>query len=133
MGLLTKNQGSLFVYRHHPLIPKTNNSLEGVNSQLKRKLGDHRGRKLVYFDYLVRLNLGGVGSIHSRGGGEGLKGEGEGGQSDSLGFQGVCDLDLVYFSHKIGNFGIPAEMRGGAINIGNGGHRFGAFIEITLF
>lgn len=45
VGLLTKNQESLFVYLHHPLIPKTNNSLEGVNSQLKRKLGDHRGMK----------------------------------------------------------------------------------------
>lgn len=43
--LLTKNQESLFVYFHHPLIPKTNNSLEGVNSQLKRKLGDHRGMR----------------------------------------------------------------------------------------
>jgi hypothetical protein len=43
VGLLTKNQESLFIYLHHPLIPKTNNSLEGVNSQLKRKLGDHRG------------------------------------------------------------------------------------------
>lgn len=41
--LLTKNQDSLFVYLHHPLIPKTNNSLEGVNSQLKKKLGNHRG------------------------------------------------------------------------------------------
>lgn len=41
--LLTKNQDSLFVYLHHPLVPKTNNSLEGVNSQLKRKLGSHRG------------------------------------------------------------------------------------------
>ncbi len=43
--LLTKNQESLFVYLHHPLIPSTNNSLEGVNSQLKRKLGNHRGMK----------------------------------------------------------------------------------------
>lgn len=43
VGLLTKNQESLFVYLHYPFIPKTNNSLEGVNSQLKRKLGDHRG------------------------------------------------------------------------------------------
>lgn len=41
--LLTKNQKSLFVYLHHSFIPKTNNSLEGVNSQLKRKLGNHRG------------------------------------------------------------------------------------------
>jgi len=43
--LLTKNQENPFVYLHHPLIPKTNNSLEGVNSQIKRKLGDHRGMK----------------------------------------------------------------------------------------
>lgn len=43
--LLTKNQESLFVYLHHRLIPSTNNSLEGVNSQLKRKLGSHRGMK----------------------------------------------------------------------------------------
>lgn len=43
--LLTKNQDNLFVYLHHPLIPSTNNSLEGVNSQLKRKLGNHRGMR----------------------------------------------------------------------------------------
>lgn len=50
--LLTKNQENLFVYLHHPLIPKTNNSLEGVNSQLKRRLGNHRGmpaQQQVYF------------------------------------------------------------------------------------
>ncbi len=41
--LLTKNQESLFQYLHHNFLPKTNNSLEGVNSQLKRRLGDHRG------------------------------------------------------------------------------------------
>ena len=45
MGLLTKNQENLFVYLHHQFIPKTNNGLEGVNSQLKRKLGNHRGMK----------------------------------------------------------------------------------------
>ena len=41
--LLTKNQESLFQFLHYPFLPKTNNSLEGVNSQLKGKLGDHRG------------------------------------------------------------------------------------------
>ena len=43
--LLTKDQDHFFVYLEHPLIPKDNNSLEGVNSQLKQKLGDHRGMK----------------------------------------------------------------------------------------
>lgn len=43
--LLTKDQESLFKYLHYPFLPKTNNSLEGVNSQLKRKLGNHRGMK----------------------------------------------------------------------------------------
>ncbi len=41
--LLTKNQDSLFKYLHHSFLPSTNNSLEGMNSQLKRKLGNHRG------------------------------------------------------------------------------------------
>jgi hypothetical protein len=41
--LLIKNQDHFFVYLEYPLIPKDNNSLEGVNSQLKQKLGDHRG------------------------------------------------------------------------------------------
>lgn len=43
--LLTKDQDNLFLFLHHPFLPKTNNSLEGVNSQLKRKLGNHRGMK----------------------------------------------------------------------------------------
>jgi len=43
--LLTKDQDPFFVYLDHELIPKSNNSLEGVNSQLKQKLGDHRGMK----------------------------------------------------------------------------------------
>ena len=41
--LLTKNQNPLFVFLTNHLIPKTNNALEGVNSNLKHKLGDHRG------------------------------------------------------------------------------------------
>lgn len=43
--LLTKDQNSLFLFLHHPFLPKTNNSLEGVNSQLKGKLGCHRGMR----------------------------------------------------------------------------------------
>ena len=41
--LLTHNQDTFFKFLYHQFLPKTNNSLEGVNSQLKRKLGDHRG------------------------------------------------------------------------------------------
>lgn len=41
--LLTHDQDPLFIFLINPLIPKTNNSLEGVNSNLKQKLGDHRG------------------------------------------------------------------------------------------
>lgn len=41
--LLTHDQHPLFVFLTNRLIPKTNNALEGVNSNLKQKLGDHRG------------------------------------------------------------------------------------------
>lgn len=41
--ILTRDQDRLFVYLDQPQIPKTNNTLEGVNSDLKRRLGDHRG------------------------------------------------------------------------------------------
>ena len=44
--LLTYDQDLLFVFLIHPLIPNTNNALEGVNSNLKQKLGDHRGMKV---------------------------------------------------------------------------------------
>lgn len=44
--LLTRDQKPFFVYLDNPLIPKTNNSLEGVNSQAVQKLGDHRGMKI---------------------------------------------------------------------------------------
>lgn len=44
--LLIKDQNHFFVHISHKLIPPTNNSLEGVNSQMKQKLGDHRGMKL---------------------------------------------------------------------------------------
>lgn len=41
--LLTHDPTPLFVFLTNHLIPKTNNALEGVNSNLKQKLGDHRG------------------------------------------------------------------------------------------
>lgn len=41
--LLTHDQNPLFVFLTNRLIPKTNNALEGVNNNLKQKLGDHRG------------------------------------------------------------------------------------------
>ena len=44
--LLTKDQDRLFQFLHYPFLPKTNNSLEGVNSQLKGKLGHHRGMRV---------------------------------------------------------------------------------------
>jgi len=44
--LLTRDQKPFFVYLDNPLIPKTNNSLEGINSQAVQKLGDHRGMKI---------------------------------------------------------------------------------------
>lgn len=45
--LLTHEQDPLFVFLTNPLVPKTNNSLEGVNSNLKQKLGDHRGMSIL--------------------------------------------------------------------------------------
>ena len=43
--LLTNDWYPFFVHLNYPLFPNTNNSLEGVNSQLKNKLNDHRGMK----------------------------------------------------------------------------------------
>ncbi len=45
--LLTHDQDPLFVFLINRLIPKTNNALEGVNSNLKQKLGDHRGMSVA--------------------------------------------------------------------------------------
>lgn len=45
--LLTDDWYPFFVYLDHPLIPKENNSIEGVNSQMKRFLGNHRGMKTL--------------------------------------------------------------------------------------
>ena len=44
--LLTHDQESLFVYLTNSLIPKSNNSLEGVNGQLDKRISNHRGMKL---------------------------------------------------------------------------------------
>lgn len=44
--LLTYDWEPLFVYLDNNLIPKSNNSLEGINSQLDQKLGSHRGMKI---------------------------------------------------------------------------------------
>lgn len=43
--LLTDDWYPFFVHLDHLLLPNTNNSLEGVNSQLKNKLLNHRGMK----------------------------------------------------------------------------------------
>ena len=43
--ILTKDQDHLFIHLNTPHIPKTNNGLEGLNSNLKGKLTDHRGMK----------------------------------------------------------------------------------------
>ncbi len=44
--LLTTKSESNFAFLKYPFLPKTNNSLEGLNSQIKQKLGNHRGMKL---------------------------------------------------------------------------------------
>jgi Transposase, Mutator family len=45
--LISSNWYPFFVHLDHPLIPNTNNSLEGVNCQLKNKLLNHRGMKTL--------------------------------------------------------------------------------------
>ena len=44
-NLLSKEQEQFFVHLDNPLIPKSNNSVEGVISQASGKLSDHRGMK----------------------------------------------------------------------------------------
>ncbi len=43
--LLTDDWYPFFIHLDQPLIPSSNNSLEGVNSQIKKQLGNHRGMK----------------------------------------------------------------------------------------
>lgn len=44
--LLTKDPGSLFEYLNNFIIPKTNNSLEGVNRHLRRRVGMAKTKQL---------------------------------------------------------------------------------------
>lgn len=44
--LLTRDIESLFTYLEYPLIPPTNNSLEGINSHLVRRAGLSKGKQL---------------------------------------------------------------------------------------
>jgi hypothetical protein len=43
--ILTKDQDHLFVHLEQTGLPKTNNGLEGINSDIKTKLKNHRGMK----------------------------------------------------------------------------------------
>ena len=43
--LLTFDEKRLFAYLSYPFLPKTNNAIEGSNSQIKTKLSNHRGMK----------------------------------------------------------------------------------------
>ncbi len=43
--LLAFDEKYLFAYLSYPFLPNTNNSLEGLNSQMKTKLSNHRGLK----------------------------------------------------------------------------------------
>ncbi len=45
--LLTDDWYPFFVHLDHPLLPNTNNSIEGMNGQMKNKLGNHRGMKTL--------------------------------------------------------------------------------------
>jgi len=45
--LLTDDWYPFFVHLDHPSIPSSNNSLEGVNSQIKKRLSCHRGMKTL--------------------------------------------------------------------------------------
>lgn len=45
--LLTDDWSPFFVHLEHSLIPSSNNSLEGTNSQIKKRLGNHRGMKTL--------------------------------------------------------------------------------------
>lgn len=60
--LLTYDQEPLFVYLANPLIPKSNNSLEGVNSQLASKQENHRGltfeKQKAFINWFLTFNRG---------------------------------------------------------------------------
>jgi len=66
--LLSYDQEPLFVYLTNSLIPKSNNSLEGVNSQLDQRLGSHRGMQINQQISFVfwHLTFGGEGNNLSK-------------------------------------------------------------------
>ncbi len=45
--LLTFDEKHLFTYLNYSFLPNTNNSLEGLNSQIKTKLSNHRGMQTL--------------------------------------------------------------------------------------
>lgn len=45
--LLTFDEKHLFAYLSYKFLPKTNNAIEGLNSQIKTKLSNHRGMKAL--------------------------------------------------------------------------------------
>lgn len=45
--LMTKEPDSLFNFLTHPLIPKTNNSLEGINRHLNRRIGTKKNKQVA--------------------------------------------------------------------------------------
>lgn len=58
--LLLFDEGHLFAYLTDPLIPSTNNSLEGINSQIKGKLLNHRGmqtpQQVIFIFWLLTFS-----------------------------------------------------------------------------
>lgn len=66
--LLTYDHEPLFVYLGNRLIPKSNNSLEGINSQLDQRLGNHRGMQINQQISFVfwHLTFGGEGNNRSK-------------------------------------------------------------------
>lgn len=58
--LLGFDEQHLFAYLTNSFLPKTNNSLEGVNSQIKGKLSNHRGMKtpqqVIYIFWLLTFS-----------------------------------------------------------------------------
>lgn len=58
---LTNNLPHLFTYQQYPelMIPNTNNKIEGIHSELKRRLANHRGLKRAQKIQFIRIFLSG--------------------------------------------------------------------------
>lgn len=54
--LLNLDPATLFAYLDHPLVPATNNSLEGVNRHLHRRAGMGKGRQLSFMLWKLALS-----------------------------------------------------------------------------